>query len=401
MSGRLGLLRELFSIGRFRRTLTLGLLALGLIATGVALAASGSKWKVQPSTDPGGTTRNNALVGVAATSASNAWAVGYYANGTTDQTLIERWNGKNWKTQKSPHPSGTDEYNDLSGVAATSAKNAWAVGYYYIGTADQTLITRWNGKTWKTQKSPDPGGASNENSLAGVTATSPKNAWAVGNYYDGTAYQTLIARWNGKAWKTQKSPNPGGSSDENDLLDVAATSPENAWAVGDYYNGTIDQRVIERWNGKTWKTQKSPNPGASGDGTAFLGVTATSAKNAWAVGYYANGTADQTLIEHWNGKTWKTQRSPNPGGASHDNVLLSVVATSPTNAWAVGFYSTGSAYKAVIEHWNGKTWKTQKAPKTDLDNTLFAVTATASNNAWAVGFSKHTAFQTRILHRGP
>jgi hypothetical protein len=34
----------------------------------------------------------------------------------------------------------------LAGVAATSATNAWAVG----GTAsDHTLILRWNGKAWK------------------------------------------------------------------------------------------------------------------------------------------------------------------------------------------------------------------------------------------------------------
>jgi hypothetical protein len=34
--------------------------------------------------------------------------------------------------------------------------------------------------------------------LYGVAATSPRNAWAVGT----TDYQsTLIARWNGQAWK--------------------------------------------------------------------------------------------------------------------------------------------------------------------------------------------------------
>jgi hypothetical protein len=35
---------------------------------------------------------------------------------------------------------------DFSGVAATSATNAWAVG----GTANgHTLILHWNGTTWK------------------------------------------------------------------------------------------------------------------------------------------------------------------------------------------------------------------------------------------------------------
>jgi len=31
-------------------------------------------------------------------------------------------------------------------VAATSATNAWAVGSYNTGTANQTLILHWNGR---------------------------------------------------------------------------------------------------------------------------------------------------------------------------------------------------------------------------------------------------------------
>ena len=61
---------------------------------------------------------------MAATSASNAWAVGCL--GGRAQTLIERWNGTTWKTVPSPSP-GTQHTSH--GVAATSASNAWAVGY--------------------------------------------------------------------------------------------------------------------------------------------------------------------------------------------------------------------------------------------------------------------------------
>jgi hypothetical protein len=39
------------------------------------------------------------------------------------------------------------------------------------------------------------------------------------------------------------SPNPGGSSDGNFLDAVAATSSTNAWAVGDYFNGTEYQTL--------------------------------------------------------------------------------------------------------------------------------------------------------------
>ena len=102
-----------------------------------------------------------------------------------------------WTVQKSPNRGGTGYTNDLYGVAATSTDNAWAVGAYIkgavlgpigparkVGThatrpAWRTVIERWNGKAWKVQTSPDPGG-SNDSYLNGVAAASPKDAWAVG-----------------------------------------------------------------------------------------------------------------------------------------------------------------------------------------------------------------------------
>jgi hypothetical protein len=59
--------------------------------------------------------------------------VGIHVNGV-EQTLVEHWNGSAWKAQPSPNPGGSSNNNDLSGVAATSSTNAWAVGTYYPGT---------------------------------------------------------------------------------------------------------------------------------------------------------------------------------------------------------------------------------------------------------------------------
>jgi hypothetical protein len=242
---------------------------------------------------------------VAATSACHAWAVGEYNNGSADRTLILRWNGTAWKAQKSPNSGGSSTYNDLNGVAAVSGNDAWAVGEYNNGTADRTLILHWNGKAWKAQKSPNGGGSSSGNFLNGVAAVSSNDAWAVGKYYNGTADRTLILHWNGKAWKAQKSPNGGGSSTGNDLFGVAAVSGNDAWAVGEYNNGTAHRTLILHWNGKAWKAQKSPNGGGSSSGNFLNGVAAVSGNDAWAVGEYYNGTAYRTLILRWNGKAWK------------------------------------------------------------------------------------------------
>jgi hypothetical protein len=115
-------------------------------------------------------------------------------------------------------------------VAATSATSAWAVGYFSNGTADQTLIAHWNGKAWMQVPSPNPGSSSNR--LTGVAAISAADVWAVGSYNSGAADQTMVANWNGKAWTRPPSPDPGGSTSGNDLFGVAATSSTNIWAVG-------------------------------------------------------------------------------------------------------------------------------------------------------------------------
>ena len=122
-----------------RRIVCSGLCALVpvLMAAQPAATTAAASWSVQPS--PNVSTFNNFLAGVAATSASDAWAVGTYFSTGTGQTLIQHWNGQDWAIQPGPNP-GTGA-NDLSSVAATSAANAWAVGSY-SGLA-RTLILNY------------------------------------------------------------------------------------------------------------------------------------------------------------------------------------------------------------------------------------------------------------------
>ena len=51
---------------------------------------------------------------------------------------------------------------DLVGVAATSASNTWAVGSYSVYQGDapvgKTLVMHWNGRAWTQVPSPSPSG---------------------------------------------------------------------------------------------------------------------------------------------------------------------------------------------------------------------------------------------------
>ncbi|HLJ36107.1 MAG TPA: hypothetical protein VKU38_20785, partial [Ktedonobacteraceae bacterium] len=129
----------------------------------------------------------------------------------------------------------------------------WAVGYEINGSGvDQTLIEQWNGTSWNVVPSPSPGLYSND--FYSVAAVSANDVWAVG-YYDNS---TLIEQWNGTSWNVVPSPNP--SQFDNGLSDVAAVSTNDAWAVG-YDSNPIDvqpQTLIEQWNGSTWNVIPSP-----------------------------------------------------------------------------------------------------------------------------------------------
>ncbi len=131
--------------------------------------------------------------------------------------------------------------------------------------------------------------------LNAITATSAGNAWAVGATGGG---QPMILRWAGTGWTRAVSPHVAG---DGNLLGVAATSAHDAWAVGESLNRSgIQKSIMLHWNGTRWATFPIPVSARSGQ-SSLTSVTATSARNAWAVGRSSAGL----LILHWNGSTWK------------------------------------------------------------------------------------------------
>jgi len=294
------------------------------------------KWSVVPSPNPN--VVPSGLSGVAAVSANDVWAVGTSGSQISGgQTLIEHWNGAHWQIVKSPNPGSI--YNSLYGVTAVSATNVWAVGYYVHTTGvTQTLIEHWNGSRWSVVKSPSP--ASMNNELFSVAAVSASDVWAVGFSTNNAPEQTtLIEHWNGTSWSVVKSPSPGSG---DDLRAVAAVSASDVWAVGYTFNGSSIQTLVEHWVGTSWQVVKSPNVGTS---PTLSGVAAVSANHVWAVGSHNNSNnVFQTLTEQWNGKQWSVVTSPSPGFTQ----LLGVAAVSPTNVWAVGYTDSNT----LTEHYH-------------------------------------------------
>jgi len=159
---------------------------------------NGTRWRIVPSPSPG--TSDSVLYGMAVTSARTAWAVGCtHCTSVKPATLILRWNGTTWKRVPSPNPAGG---GTLASVAVVSARNAWAAGYTAGPNQHRrkTVIEHWNGTSWTLVPGPVPAGSAY---LFGIAAASARSAWAVGLTGGLLSAQpkTLALHWNGSTWK--------------------------------------------------------------------------------------------------------------------------------------------------------------------------------------------------------
>jgi hypothetical protein len=132
----------------------------------------GRRWSRVKS--PGPSQGSNVLNAVSARTPTDVWAVG----NTPLRNLTFRWDGTSWSQVHAPSYSWNDSV--LYAVSARSASDAWAVGYEKSNETgfDETLTLRWHGTIWSRVKSPNDDPYSND--LFGVSAISATDAWAVG-----------------------------------------------------------------------------------------------------------------------------------------------------------------------------------------------------------------------------
>src|SRR6478609_7057872 len=116
---------------------------------------------------------------------------------------------------------------------------------------------------------------------------------------------------------------------------------------------------------QAWTGGQPANPGDTGSGDSLSGVDVLSACNVWVAG----ATGDRhTLIEPWT-----VVPSPSPGAGF--NSLTSINGISPNDMWAVGTDSNadGSAEQSLILHWNGTRWLQTPSPSPGTFTQLTAV----------------------------
>ncbi|MEX0991083.1 MAG: hypothetical protein WD004_02260 [Actinomycetota bacterium] len=319
----------------------------GAFAVGDTLVGGESRPSIQQLTnkgfvasaadDPG---TESGLAGVAALSATRAFAVGYEYDPTVTP-LVERFNGQAWSIVDVPDVQGW-----LDGVDALSANDIYAVGGDFGGT----LIMHFDGTAWTVMPGQVPNGM-----LTAVTAIAPDDVYAVGAVNDG-GFKTLIMHFDGTAWTVVPSPNGGAT--RNMLSSIAAVSATDIYAVG-YSNETgaadMDRTLVLHFDGTAWTIIPSPNLGSGRN--ELWGISARSATDIVAVGQSGNGT----LIMRFDGTTWniarRTLRFTGAGDA-----LFGVARIAKDDIYAVGgglsdTKTPVTGYKTLVHHFNGKKWE--------------------------------------------
>ena len=220
------------------------------------------------------------------------------------------------------------------------------------------------------------------NSLIQVSCVTASDCWAVGAIETGTYDATTLAEhWNGSSWSIVPTPNPS-SSTLNVFNGVDCVSRVDCWATG-VGNGTssADESLIEHWNGSAWSIVTAPSPGSV---SILGGVDCVSSADCWTVGH----SDGQTLAEQWNGTAWHVVNTPDTS-PSAENELGNVTCASAADCWAVGDAEVGGVEETLAEQWNGTAWSIVATPNSSPteENGLAAVDCVTTSDCWAVGFS--------------
>jgi hypothetical protein len=212
-----------------------------------------------------------------------------------------------------------------------------------------------------------------------VSATSGSDAWAVGNYssYDTPGRsRTLVLHWDGTAWSTVNSPTPGPGA--NRLAGVSARSGSDAWAVGDHDTAvSTTTSLIAHWNGTAWAnaiprywlTTSKGNVYNFGD-AAWYGSTAGKNLPAPVVAMAPTPDGQGYWLTTSKGNVYNFGDAAWYGSTAGKNLPAPVVAMAPTPD-GQGYWLTtskGNVYNFGDAAWYGSTaGKNLPAPVVDID----------------------------------
>lgn len=231
---------------------------------------NGQAWSTVP-TPPIAMGRLNAI---SASARDQIWAVGdEWGQNASIHSLVERWDGRSWT--QIPADDLPDVTQSLYGVAATSRTDAWAVGSADDSEHTFPVAQHWDGARWRQVAVPVDNGA-----LYAVAASGPSDVWAAGVVSeDDQPERPLVMHWNGVAWTRIALPSTADRGQAR--LSAITVSHGQVWATGNSTVGGALNRTPLAFHIDRRGATIEPTPDEPGQ---LNGVT-TRGREVWAVGY--------------------------------------------------------------------------------------------------------------------
>jgi hypothetical protein len=314
---------------------------------------SGSKWATEPIPSLG---KDGSLTAVAATSASNAWALGLSgpSSSTADPVLLH-WNGVAWTIVKFPSSDDTDyfEYMAASGAGVFVAGGT-------NGSTSHPLLLGYMKARWTAEKLPALPLNTDLGALS-ATSASPSGLWATAISCVSSLCTSSVLKPDKSGWSLVSVAGKGAS-----LTGLAALSSTHVLVVGEAgaKAGTFGKLLIERSKGSSWTAMKAASSIATG---TLSSADLSSPIRGWAAGDTETDTATAVLVDRLEGSTWSATKVKIPG---KNGLLIAFSAESASSAWLFARSYTGkvclSPSTIVAERWSGSSWSVVKTPPLTL-----------------------------------
>jgi hypothetical protein len=300
------------------------------------------------------------LLGVAAVTATQAWAVGGIGepDAPTD-VAIQRWDGDEWTIEDAPSPGGF--INELRAVDASGPNDVWAVGRTSSGFGDEPLVLHHDGEAWSEFDLPDEV----DGVLNDVAAISPTDVWVVGFVGDPAASleRALVLHWDGVAWAEVEVRRAIGGG-KAALTGIGWVSPTDIWVVGYHHF----RPLVLRFDGAAWSRSETE---IRGD---LFAVEPFATGEVWGIG---------TPIQRFDGEAWTEANVVRSDGLE----LVDGAAVGGRDVWAVGTRSNEDdpATRIAVYRYSGRRWLPVDGPPVGGSDALTAVDALPDGTVLAVG----------------
>ncbi len=294
------------------------------------------RWSVVGDSGSGGS-----LVDVVATTAHDAWTVGYHNE--VDPSIM-RWSGGRWRDVRAPEGA-----KPAAAVVATSPSEVWVFDH-------TARAWRWNGTGWTSMGGQD---GQDGRWVSSAAASGPDDVWVAGST-TSEPRRAFVGRWSGGRWS--ESELPAGVST---IYGISATSPDDVWA--------ISQTTVLHWDGRAWTALTMGDPGFPaldvpgppwpGDGTPPLSlrdVDAVSPNEVWAVGTVSTGTGAEPVALRFDGDRWTAldvPAHPDHAGRAVAGAFSAVTADGHGGFWAAAVHPV-----SILHHARDGGWTDEGIP---------------------------------------